>query len=696
MINRWDERAADEAYQSWAPRFGEALALRIYSARLLGADTALVLHGGGNVSLKGEFRDLLGESREAIWVKGSGHDLATLEPTGLTPLDLAYVRRLRALASLDDAAMVEAFRTHLLSADAPTPSIETLMHAFLPASFVDHSHADALLAITNQPDGAARVREALGPRAAVLEYVPPGFELAKAVVALHERQPAVHGIVLLQHGLVTFGDTARESYDLHIELVDACERFLAKAARRGLTVAFQSNEPPPRLAALAAPLIRGTLARTDDDAPPSRSICEWRGSATVLEFANSAEAKALSATGPLTSDHLIRTKTHPLYVPQPAWSDAVELDRQLRDAVTEFRVEYGRYVAAHGGDAAKLDLSPRVVLLPGAGLLAYGRTRREARIAADVMEHTLAVKRATHAIGEYRSLAAAHLYDMEFRRLQLAKLARDAGRPLERMIVAISGGGGAIGAAIAEKCALAGAHVLIVDLNAERLELVARRIESLCGAGVVETAVADVTDEASVCASFEQACRTLGGVDVIVPNAGAAHVSSLENLSLDDFRRIMRVNADGCLLFLREGARVLRRQGIGGQIVIISSKNVMGPGKDFGAYSASKAAAHQLGKIAAIELAPFDIRVNMVTPDAVFSHEGISSGLWDQIGPSRAASRGMSMQELPEFYRQRNLLRARVLAEHVGNAVVFFASGATPTTGATLPVDGGVVDAFPR
>ncbi|MCH7592877.1 MAG: SDR family NAD(P)-dependent oxidoreductase [Planctomycetes bacterium] len=285
---------------------------------------------------------------------------------------------------------------------------------------------------------------------------------------------------------------------------------------------------------------------------------------------------------------------------------------------------------------------------------------------------------------------------MEFRGQQTAKIAAASERPLERQVVIISGGAGAIGAAVAEVCVEAGAHVVITDLDANRIAQVADEINERFGARSALGIVMDVTDEKSVRAGYAEAVRTYGGVDVVVPNAGVAHVSSIEEMNVADFRRVMDINATGYLLFMQQGIRVMKRQGIGGNVVISASKNVFGPGAQFGAYSASKAAGHQLGKVAAIELAPAGIRVNMINADAVFGEGKRRSGLWAEVGPSRAKSRNMDEDELPEYYRGRNLLKARVCGYHVGNAVVFFASNATPTTGATLPVDGGLVDAFPR
>ncbi len=708
MKSRWTEQGAREAIQKWAERYGEDFALRLYTARLIGEDPSLVVHGGGNVSLKGTVKTLLGESVEALFVKGSGCDLAVLEPTGMPALDQAYLRRLRTLSRLNDEAMVNEFRTHLFDATAPTPSIETLVHAFLPPRFIDHSHADAVLVLTNQPDGEALVREALGDAVAILPYVRPGFDLAKAIADLYERNPKLEGIVLMQHGLITFGDDARTSYERHIALVDRCEKFIERRiAGRMPPPSRGTDQQPASRVELAAPILRGLLASPtgNEDQPYARGVLDWRATPEILAVLESADAKTLAASGPLTGDHLIRTKPWVLFVENPQWSDAAALRAQLHDAVDGYRRRYESYVTAHGGTLQGLNSFPRVVWLPGAGLLCWGPTKREARVVADIAEHTLIAKAKAHAVGSFLSLADEHLYDMEFRTLQRVKLDNPPSSPpgtggqrgiLQGQVVAISGGAGAIGSAIAEVCAEAGAHVVVADLDGRRLMPVVQRIEKLAGTGTALAVVMDVTDEASVRRGFDQIARTFGGVDVVVPNAGIAHVAPIEELSAADFRRVMEVNATGYLLFMREGVRLMKQQGLGGHIVVISSKNVFAPGKEFAAYSASKAAAHQLGRLSAIELAPDGIRVNMLTPDAVFGDEQTPSGLWSEVAPRRAQTHDLKAEELPEYYRKRNLLQVRVLGRHVGNAVVFFASNATPTTGAVLPIDGGLPEAFPR
>ena len=706
MKSRWTELGAQKAIERFGEQHGEDLALRVYSSRLIGSDPNLVLHGGGNTSLKAARTTLLGDLIDVLFVKRSGTPLDGVGPEDLPGLDLDHLRRLRRLESLSDEEMVNQLRTHALDSSSPNPSVETLLHAFLPHRFIDHSHADAILALTNQAEGEALIREVLGERVVVIPYIMPGLRLAKAVAEAVEKQPAAQGAVLLKHGLCSFAEDARISYELHIEFVDLCEQFLArKTSRRPLPTARPgsetSNEARARIAA-TAPILRGLLAEEtdDEDHPHRRWVMEWRGDPAVLDFCASAEARELVRQGPLTPDHVIWTKALPLYVDDPHWEEPDRLAERLRDAVAEYRRDYDATfegcAKAKGMTRDKLDSTPRVVLLPGAGALCFGRSKREARIVADITEHTLAAKAQAQAVGRYESASPSDLFDMEVWRLERAKLGSATERPLERQVVLVTGGGGAIGVGVAEVCAAAGAHVVLADLDGQRAREAAAGIESRHGAGSALALEVDVTDEASVRGGFDDSCVAYGGIDVVVPNAGIALVSPIEELSSDQARRVAEVNYLGVLNTIREAARVFRIQGTGGHVVVNASKNVFAPGKDFGAYSASKAAAHQIGKIAAIELASIGVRVNQINADAIFEEGEVRSGLWETVGPDRAERRGLEPEALPEFYRQRNLLRARVRARHVGNAVVFFASNATPTTGATLPVDGGIPEAFPR
>ncbi len=699
MLSRWTDQGAAEAVRRFGPLHGDDFALRLYTARLLGTDPDLVLHGGGNVSMKGAVTTILGDRLEVVFVKASGQDMAALEPNGMPAVDLAYLRRLRGLPQLSDEDMVREFRTHLFDPSSPTPSIETLVHAFLPPRFIDHSHADAVLTLTNQPNGEELIRKALGDRVAILPYVRPGFDLAKAIIEVYEKNPTVEGVVLIQHGLITFGDDARTSHERHIALVDQCEQFIAERLRGAVFAsAAHPTTDPGALVVAAAPILRGLIARAtgDEDRPHARSILEWRGGDEVLSILARPSIETLAEKGPLTGDHLIRTKPWPMLVQNPHTSDAQALREQLSGCVEAYRRRYENYVAAHGGSLDGLDSSPRVVWLVGAGLLCWGESKREARIAADIARRTLIAKAKADALGSYRSLPAEDLFHMEFRTLQRVKLRAPCDQPLAGQVVAVSGGAGAIGSAVAEVCADAGAHVAVCDLEGPRIQKVVERIAERHGPGVATGIVMDVTDENSVRRGFDTVVRTFGGVDVLVPNAGVAHVAPIESLAVEDFRRVMDVNATGYLLFMREGIRAMKEQRLGGHIVMVSSKNVFSPGREFAAYSASKAAAHQLGRLAAIELALYGIRVNMLTPDAIFGDAQTPSGLWSQVTPARAQTHQIHATDLPEFYRQRNLLKVHVYGRHVGNAVVFFASNATPTTGSVLPIDGGLPDAFPR
>jgi rhamnulose-1-phosphate aldolase/alcohol dehydrogenase len=707
MESRFSDREAAEFIERLGPRWGEDLALRVYTSRLIGRDTSLVMHGGGNTSLKGVVTTLLGDKVEALFIKGSGWDLDSIEPPGLPPVRLAELRRLRALPALSDEEMVNQLRVSLFDAGAPNPSVETLLHAFLPHRYIDHSHADIALVVTNQPheggEAEALAREAFGPRFAVVPYVMPGFALAKLAAEVYERDPSVEGLVLLNHGLFTFADDARTAYERMIEAADRAERFvrarLAGASRR-VVASGADLDGALRAAAKLAPALRGALAEQGEGAGFQRMLLEHRASADVLEALARPDAAELASRGPLTPDHVIRTKGPALFLEGALpLDDEAALRARLTEAVAAYRARYDGYFEEHKGRARgpikKLDASPRVVLAPGIGVLAAGRTKVAARIAADIAEHTVSAKALANAIGRYTALPDGDLFDVEYWSLEQAKLGKASEPALAGQVALVTGAAGAIGFGIARQLILAGAHVLVSDIDPARVEEAARELDPK-GKGSAAGLVIDVTDEVSVARGFEEASRLYGGVDILVLNAGIAHVSRIEALDLAALRRVTDVNLMGVFLALREGARIFRRQGTGGNVIVNASKNVFAPGAEFAAYSASKAAAHQLGKVAALELASIGVRVNMINADAVFGDEKRPSGLWQMVGPERARSRGLDTNELKEYYRQRNLLKASISAEHVGNAVVFFASNLTPTTGATLPVDGGVPEAFPR
>ena len=703
MKNRWSDSTADEFKARYGPRFGDELALRTYTSRLIGAEPALVLHGGGNTSLKGTQRDVFGDELEALFIKASGHDLANIEPEGHVAVKLAPLQRMRALDDLDDASMEAELRCHLFDSRAPTPSIETPVHALIPERFVDHAHADAILALTNQPDGEARVAEALGPNVIVLPYVFAGFRLSKLVADAREKHPQAVGMIWMHHGIVTWGDSARESYDRMIELVSRAEAVLEGQRCRSLTARRHTSldEAHERLGRVA-PLLRGRLAAPsgDPDRPHRRVLLLPLVSREVLDLLDSEGARELCVSPPLTADHLIRTKPLPLWIDLPDSADERDSCALIEEAIEAYADAYRAYLDRHAGSMPEgvepFDALPRVVLMPGIGALCVGRDARSAAIARDITAQTLAAKERITAMGvEYRGLSEEHLFEMEYRPLQRAKLPSGSGPALAGHVVLVTGAAGAIGSGICEGLLAEGAHVVATDLAGPALDALVEKLDAEAPGRSVGVPV-DVTDPDSVEAGFDAASRTWGGVDQVIINAGLAHVAALEEMDLARFQLLQRVNTEGALLLLGSAGRRLKQQGTGGDIVLVSTKNVFAPGARFGAYSATKAAAHQLARIASQELAEYDVRVNMVAPDAVFSHGARSSGLWAEVGPDRMQARGLDAAGLEEYYRNRNLLQAQIRADHVANAVLFFLTRRTPTTGATIPVDGGLPDATPR
>lgn len=723
MRSRWVQADADRFVDQHGGAWGEGVAVRTYSARLLGADRALVLHGGGNTSVKGTHTTIVGERLPALYVKASGADMATIDPVGHVALDLAALRTWRVLDDLDDATMARELRARMFSsppphgapvgqgfssgqlmspAHLPAPSIETLVHAFLPGRFIDHTHADAVLALTNQPDGDRLVRDALGDDVIVLPYVAPGFLLAKAAIEGFERHPGARGLVWSRHGIVTWGGSARESYEAMIDLVTKAERAVEARAPRALRAAAPT---PVAVAAervaLVAPLLRGLLAaRTGDgDRPYRRVIVQPLVTAETLQFVDADGARELALTPPLTSDHLIRTKAWPAWIEAPDYANPVRLKEQLAAAVSEYARKYEAYVARHAAlmpvGMSPSDSLPRVVLMPGLGAMCAGHDLAASTMARDITAHTLAVKARVAAFGAYEGLAEADLFKMEYRTLQHAKLEGRGVGALAGEVALVTGAAGAIGSGVCRELLEHGALVAATDLAGAALDSLVVELSAAFGPRVIGVPL-DVTDNGSVGAAFRAIAATWGGIDLVIANAGIAHVASLDQMDLEAFRRLERVNVEGTLLVLAETARHFTAQGTGGDVVLVSTKNVFAPGAKFGAYSATKAAAHQLARIASLEMADLGVRVNMVSPDAVFSDGGRKSGLWAEVGPDRMRARGLDEAGLEAYYRSRNLLKIGVTAKHVANAVMFFATRQTPTTGSTIPVDGGLPDATPR
>ncbi len=700
MKSLWSEADAARFIDTYAGRWGEEFALRLYLSALVGAEEGLAPPGGGSASLKSTVRSVLGDDIPVLCMAAAGRGTPAVQPEDFLAMDLEFLRRLRSLGNLSAEELVTQLRIHRLDTHEGMPPAEAVVHAALPGRYVDRTQADAVLALMNQAEARRWARAALGPEVIVLECGQPGLPAARAAAAALQADPGSRAILWMGHGLLTWGETARDAYESLVELTTRAEDFRARAARKPAQVAAPARAAAEERCGRLLPVVRGLMARPtgNPDTPHRRVVLQALVTQEILDLLAADGAEQFALTAPLAWDHAPWTHMFPLWIDAAPFEDADAFRDVVRSALEGY---IAACAARMQGNAPPLPAAhrpesfPRVVLIPGMGVVGAGKDARAARLAAEIAVRTLRIKTELAAQGAWAGIPQGDLVAME--RASLWRSAPQAERepPLARHVALVTGAAGAIGSAIAEELLENGCHVAVSDVAADRLSTVVEELRETYGSRVTGV-VLDVTDEGSVAAGFRAAARTWGGVDLVVVNAGMALVAPLSEMDLETFRRLERVNVEGTLLVLAEAARHFRLQGTGGDIVVISTKNVFSPGAHFGAYSATKSAAHQLGRIASLELAPMDVRVNMVSPDAVFAHKGRRSGLWAEVGPSRMAARGLDAEGLEEYYRNRNLLKARVTAQHVARAVLFFATRQTPTTGATLPVDGGLPDATPR
>jgi rhamnose utilization protein RhaD (predicted bifunctional aldolase and dehydrogenase)/NAD(P)-dependent dehydrogenase (short-subunit alcohol dehydrogenase family) len=686
MLSRWsDVDARKTADVLSALGVSEALALRIYTTRLLGSDPELVLHGGGNTSLKAEMADLLGEMHAVLHVKGSGRDMATIDATGFPAVKLAPLRKLRLRAQLSDEDMVRMQRAYLLDPTAPSPSVEMLLHAFMPHPFIDHTHANAVLSLINRVNGAAVAREVYADRLGFVPYHRPGFGLAKAAAQVFEANPKVEGLVLDKHGLFTFGSTARQAYERTIEMVTLAEARLQRGDKR----IFASIALPHRMALLAdvAPILRGACAlrARDVEGAWQRLILEFRTSGPVRAFVDSRELDRYACSGVVTPDHTIRIKGWPLIVPAPPEEGLVEFRREVGKRAEEFVAGYQAYFARNnartGGGRTMLDPLPRVILVPGLGLFGLGRDKAQARIAADLAECAVRVITDAEALGEYHSIGEADMFDCEYWAPEQAKLAHASSSPLAGQVVAITGAAGAIGTATARTFAAAGAEVALLDVDARAAAAKARAI----GPGALALAC-DVTDASSVRAAFAGIAETFGGVDIVVSNAGAAWQGRIGEVDEAVLRRSFEVNFYGHQRVAQAAVRIMLAQGTGGCLLFNVSKQAVNPGPNFGPYGLPKAATLFLVRQYALDYGADGIRANGVNADRIRS--GL---LTDEFIRARAQARGVS----EKAYMSGNLLGREVTADDVAQAFLHQALE-LKTTGDMTTVDGGNIAAALR
>jgi len=685
MKSLWSESEA----KNYIARYGDKgiapdLALRVYTTRLLGGDPALVLHGGGNTSVKTKAKDLLGDEVDVICVKGSGWDMGDIEPPGLPAVKIAPLRRLLALDKLSDEDMVNYQRINLLDSSAPNPSVETLLHAFLPHKFVDHTHSTAVLALTDQPEGEALARDTFGSRMAYVPYTIPGFALAKSVAEIYAANPKVQGLILLRHGIFTFAEGPREAYELMIEMVTLAEEQL----KRGKKTLVQANLPP-RLASVAhiAPVLRGASAVVNDkkDGVAKRQILCFRSNGKILNYVNGAEVARYSQQGVATPDHTIRTKNWPLVVPAPEADKFADWEKSARAAVEGFAARYHEYFARNNkrvnGLKKELDALPRVILVPGVGLFGLGASAKDAAIAADIAENTVEVIADAERMSSYRPISEEDQFDVEYWSLEQAKLGKAAEKRLARQVAVVTGGGSGIGAATAKAMAREGAEVAVLDRDLEAARAVAKQI-----GGYALGLACDVTKEEDVRRAFDAVSAKFGGVDIVVSNAGAAWQGRIGEVDEKTLRESFELNFFAHQTVAQNAVRIMKAQGTGGCLLFNTSKQAVNPGKDFGPYGLPKAATLFLVKQYALDHGKDGIRSNAVNADRI--RTGL---LTNDMVAARAKARGISETD----YMSGNLLGREVTADDVADAFVFLAL-ARKTTAAVVTVDGGNIEASLR
>jgi rhamnulose-1-phosphate aldolase/alcohol dehydrogenase len=692
----WNEEEA-------AKLAGDEVALLIYRSNLLGADLRLTNYGGGNTSCKAIAKDpLTGNDTEVMWVKGSGGDLGTLKKSGLAALYVDKLRNLkniyRGLAHEDE--MVELFNHCIYDLQSKAPSIDTPLHGFLPFKHIDHLHPDAAIAIAAAKDGEQITKELFGGTIGWVPWQKPGFELGLMLKACLDDNPGIRGIMLGSHGLFTWGDTAYESYINTLEVIEKCAEYLeANYGKKGPVFGGQkiaSAEAPARLkqAAAIAPVLRGFCSSE------KHMIGHFTDDSRVLEFINSNDLGRLAPLGTSCPDHFLRTKISPLVLdlqPDEDLTDVKALKERLAPEFEAYRKMYGEYYNSckHDNSPAIRDANPVIILYPGIGMFSFSKDKQTARVAAEFYTNAINVMKGAEAISEYTSLPRQEAFNIEYWLLEEAKLQRmPKPKPLTGKIALVTGSAGGIGKAIAKRFVEEGAVVVLNDMNAERLQGAADEFRSRYGQDSYTTAVLNVTSSDQIGTAFDVAALAFGGVDIVVNNAGLSISKTIADHTEQDWDLLYDVLVKGQFFVTQAAAAVMQKQGTGGDVLNIVSKNALVSGPNNAGYGSAKAAQLHLSRLNAAELGPDGIRVNVVNPDAVISDSNIWAGGWAE---GRAKAYGITVAELPAYYAKRTLLNEIILPEDIANACFAFVGGLlNKSTGNVLNVDGGVATAFVR
>jgi rhamnose utilization protein RhaD (predicted bifunctional aldolase and dehydrogenase)/NAD(P)-dependent dehydrogenase (short-subunit alcohol dehydrogenase family) len=636
----------------------DPLQMRVYTSRLLGRDPSLVLHGGGNTSVKSSVTNALGDTEEVLYVKGSGWDLATIEAAGFAPVRIDILRRMAELETLSDSDMVRMQRAAMTEPSAPNPSVEAILHAVIPACFVDHTHADAVVTITNTPDGEKRIRDIYGDRVLIVPYVMPGFILAKTIFDMTRDLDwqSIDGMVLLSHGVFTFHDDARESYEQMIRLVSEAESYLASHDAVTKPAAGTPREDLVELARIrvAVSRARGAPMIARLDAGPD-----------AVAFSDNDHAGAIANRGPLTPDHVLRTKRVPVII-----------GHDPEDDVAAFGAAYDIYFDRFGTSSlSMLDPAPRWAVWKNCGVVSFGNNDREAEIVADIVSHTMPAICSAEALGGWQALGERDIFDVEYWELEQAKLKKTVARPpLSGKIAVVTGAAGGIGKACVEKLHAQGAAVVALDVR--------HTISALFDAPDILGLPCDVTSAEQVKDAIASAVRRFGGIDILVNNAGVFPDSEdIAEITEENWELSLTINLTAQQVVLRAALPYLTL-GIDPAVVFIASKNVPAPGRGAAAYSVAKAGLTQLARVAALELGPLGVRVNILHPNNVFD-----TGIWTpEVLEERARRYGMAVED----YKKNNVLGVEVTSADVAELVCSMVGPAfAKVTGAQVPIDGG-------
>jgi len=684
MKNKWENTKANKYINFYKKKkISKDLALRIYTTHLLGRNKELVLHGGGNTSLKTTTKNLYNEKIDVMHVKGSGWDMGNIDHPGLPAVELIPLLKAKKLKKLNDFDMVNMQRKHLIDSKSPNPSVETLLHAFLPFKYVDHTHANAILSLIDQPNDIEICKKVFGDMVGIVPYIIPGFDLAKIAYQVYKKNEKVIGLILLNHGIFSFGDTAKESYDRMIDLVSLAEKELSKYKNKILSNKIKVNKLNPSIKEKIFPLLRKYLSTKNEDGIYTKWIFDLRSNNKILKYLNHPNLKNFSSRGTVTPDHVIRTKSKPLII-NINHLDEKNLDKLIQKEIKNYKNNYKKYYLKnkkHVNNTLKLDENPRLIFIPNFGIVGIGRSKKEAKIAGDLSEATVDIISKAESLGKFKSISDKEIFKVEYWSLEQAKLKTLKRAKLTGNVTVISGGCGAIGLATAKEFINQGSEVVLLENNIVNIKNTPTNI--LKAVSIVQC---DVTNPVDIKKSISKIIKMYGGIDIMVSNAGAAWQGEIGTVDEKVLKDSFNLNFYAHQYLSQSCVDIMLKQNTGGVLLYNISKQAVNPGNNLGPYGIAKASTLILMRQYTLEYGKYGIRSNGVNADRIRS--GIVT---KKMITSRAKARKVTEKE----YMSGNLLNAEVLAKDVGQAFLSLAL-AEKTTGDIMTVDGGNISAALR